>query len=245
MFLAEARAILIRTAAATAAAMREISGLARGHLAIKASQTIANHLLPVRLVAFRRAYPGISLAVSIGNSADVIEAINDGKAELGFVEGPGDILIHPHLAAEPIAQDRLVMVVAADHPWASRTALTPADLAGGTWFLREDGSGTRTVFIEAMAGLGVAYEALNIAIELPATGSVLTAVIGGAGATILSELVCTDAIATGKLRELPINLPGRSYFAVQHQDRARSRAASALLMMLSREPSSLLLSEGS
>jgi len=231
MFLAEARAILSRTAAATAA-MREISGLARGHLAIKASQTIANHVLPVRLVAFRRAYPGISLAVSIGNSADVIEAIDEGKAELGFVEGPGDTLIHPHIAAEPIAQDRLVMVVAADHPWASRTALTPADLAGGTWVLREDGSGTRAVFIEAMAGLGVAYEALNIAIELPANGSVLTAVIGGAGATILSELVCTDAIAAGKLRELPINLPRRSYFAVQHQDRTRTRAAAALLAML-------------
>jgi transcriptional regulator, LysR family len=57
MFLSEARAVLSRAAAATAA-MREVSSLARGHLAIKASQTIANHVLPVRLVAFRRAYPG-------------------------------------------------------------------------------------------------------------------------------------------------------------------------------------------
>ncbi|MDD2877446.1 MAG: LysR family transcriptional regulator [Acidiphilium sp.] len=233
VFLTEARAILGRADAATAA-MREVSGLARGHLAIKASQTIANHFLPLRLVAFRNAYPGISLAVSIGNSADVTHAIIEGGAELGFVESPGDTLAHPQIAAEPIAQDRLVMVVAADHPWAHRTDLTTADLAAGTWVLREDGSGTRAVFIEAMAALGVAYTALDIAIELPANGSVLTAVIGGAGATILSELVCADAIAAGKLAELPITLPRRTYFAVQHQDRTRTRAAAALLAMLRR-----------
>ncbi|MHB1304504.1 MAG: LysR substrate-binding domain-containing protein [Acidiphilium sp.] len=231
MFLTEARAILNRAEAATAT-MREIAGLARGRLAIKASQTIANHFLPLALVAFHRAYPGIGLAVSIGNSADVARAIIEGSVELGFVEGPGETLVHPQIAAEPIAQDRLVVAVATGHPWAKRTAFTATDLAAGAWVLREDGSGTRAVALEALAGLGLDAAAVDVAIQLPANNSVLTAVIGGAGATIISELVCADAVAAGKIVTLPIELPSRTYFAVQHQDRTRTRAAAALLAML-------------
>lgn len=235
IFLTEARAILNRTEQATSM-MLEIAGLARGRIAIRASQTIANHFLPLRLVAFRRAYPGIALTVSIGNSADVAQAVLEGEAELGFVEGPGDTLIQPRLAAEPIAQDRLIMVVAPDHPWAGRAKLDAADLAAGSWVLREDGSGTRAMFFEALGGLGIDPAAVDVAIELPANNSVLTAVSGGAGATILSELVCADALAAGKVVELPVSLPRRTYFALQHQDRTRTRATAALLAMVREAP---------
>ncbi|MGC8530650.1 MAG: LysR family transcriptional regulator [Acidiphilium sp.] len=231
LFLSEARAILGRADAA-GVAMRELAGLVRGRLSIMASQTIANHVLPLKLVAFRRHYPGVRLAVSIGNSADVVRAIIEGRAELGFVEGPAGSVQQGPIIAEPIAKDRLMMVVAADHPWAGRDDLGPAELAAGSWVLREDGSGTRAVFIEAMTALGVAYEALDIVIELPANGSVLTAVQGGAGATILSELVCANAIAAGRLAPVRVALPERWYFAVQHAERFRSRAVTALLSEL-------------
>lgn len=231
VFLTEARAVLNRTETASAT-MREVAGLERGRLAIKASQTIANHFLPLRLVAFHRAYPGVRLAVSIGNSADVAQAIMEGSVELGFVEGPGDALIQPQIVAEPIAQDRLVLVVASGHQWAGRPDLAPSDLAAGSWVLREDGSGTRAMFFEALSSLGLGHAAIEVAIELPANNSVLTAVIGGAGATILSELVCADAIAAGKIAVVPLDLPRRTYFAVQHQDRTRTRAAAALLALL-------------
>ncbi len=231
LFLEEARAILGRAELATRM-MREVSGLSRGRLSIMASHTIANHFLPLYLVAFRRAYPGITLSVSIGNSSDVAQAISNGRVELGFVEGPEDSAGQRQIAAERIAEDRLLMIVAAGHQWAGRDNLGPAELTAGTWVLREDGSGTRAVFFEAMAAIGVPASALNIAIELPANGSVLTAVIGGAGATILSELACSDAIAAGKVATVQIDLPKRAYFAVQHVDRYRSRAVSTLLAMV-------------
>lgn len=231
VFLGEARAILKRAEAASAA-MRELSGLARGRLAIKASQTIANHFLPLHLVAFHRAYPGVNLAVSVGNSAQVAQAIIEGSVELGFVEGPGESLNNPLIAAELIAQDRLVLVVASGHPWAGRNGLGARDLAAGRWVLREDGSGTRAVFIDAIAALGVPYAQLDIAIELPSNEAVLAAVIGGAGATVLSESVCADSIASGRLARVELPVQSRPYYAVQHVDRYRSRAVAALLGML-------------
>jgi DNA-binding transcriptional LysR family regulator len=232
LLLDEARD-LVNRAEAVKLAMREFTGLARGRLAIKASQTIASHFLPSRLVDFHQAHPGVALVVSIGNSTEVVEAIIRGDIELGFVEGPeeefGD---HPRLAVEMIARDDLVMVASAQHPWATRNKLTVDDLTAGKWVLREDGSGTRAAFVKALAALGVPDENLNIAIELPSNEAVLSAVLAGAGATILSALVCADAIRAGALKHLPVSLAPRAFYGVQHAERYRSRAVSALLEIL-------------
>jgi DNA-binding transcriptional LysR family regulator len=212
--------------------MREFTGLARGRLAIKASQTIASHFLPSRLVDFHQAYPGVALAVSVGNSTEVVEAIIRGDIELGFVEGPEEEFGDSRLAVEMITRDDLVMVASAHHPWATRKKLTVDDLTAGKWVLREDGSGTRAVFIKALGALGVPYENLNIAIELPSNEAVLAAVLAGAGASILSERVCNDAIRARTLKRLPVALAPRAFYGLQHADRYRSRAVSALLEIL-------------
>jgi len=80
--------------------------------------------------------------------------------------------------------------------------------------------------------LGVPYGDLNIAIELPSNEAVLAAVLAGAGATILSARVCTDAVKAGALKLLPVSLMPRAFCAVRHADRYRSRAVSALLEIL-------------
>jgi len=93
-------------------------------------------------------------------------------------------------------------------------------------------SGTRAAFVKALASLGVPYRKLNIAIELPSNEAVLAAVLAGAGATILSARVCADALKAGSLKRLPVSLTPRPFCAVQHADRYRSRAVSALLEIL-------------
>jgi DNA-binding transcriptional LysR family regulator len=223
---------LVNRADAVKLAMREFTGLSRGRLEIKASQTIASHFLPPRLVDFHQAYPGVALVVSLGNSAQVVEAIIRGNIELGFVEGPEEELQVSRLAVEMIARDDLVMVVSVKHPWVIMEKLTVDDLTAGKWILREDGSGTRAAFVKALGALGIPYGKLNIAIELPSNEAVLEAVLAGAGATILSARVCADVIKAGTLKRLPVTLAPRAFYAVQHADRYRSRAVSALLEIL-------------
>jgi DNA-binding transcriptional LysR family regulator len=231
LLLDEARA-LVNRAEGVKLAMREFTGLGRGRLQIKASQTIASHFLPPRLVDFHQAYPGVALVVSVGNSTEVVEAIIRGNVELGFVEGPEEGFQDPRLAIELIARDDLVMVVSANHPWATREKLTVDDLTAGKWVLREDGSGTRAAFVKALDALGVPYGSLNIAIELPSNEAVLAAVLAGAGATILSVRVCDDAMKAGTLKRLPVAIAARAFYAAQHGDHYRSRAVSALLEIL-------------
>jgi DNA-binding transcriptional LysR family regulator len=231
LLAAEAGGVLARAESA-ALAMREFTGLARGRLAVMASQTIAGHLLPARLVAFHRAYPGVALAVSVGNSAQVIGAILQGRIELGFIEGPRDDVTEPNLATELIATDPLVMIVSPAHPWASRQGLNADDLATGQWVVREDGSGTRAVFFRALESLGVARERVDIVIELPSNEAIMAATVAGAGPTIVSALVCQSEIAAGTVVRVPVSLPPRAFFAVQHVDRYRSRAVAAFLGIL-------------
>ena len=234
LLLDEARA-LINRADAVKLAMREFTGLSRGRLQIKASQTIASHFLPPRLVDFHQTYPGVALVVSVGNSTEVVNAIISGAVELGFVEDPEEELQDPRLAIEPIARDDLAMVVSASHHWARKEELKADDLEAGNWVAREDGSGTRAAFVKALDVLGVPYGNLNIAIELPSNEAVLAAVLAGGGAAVLSVRVCADAVKAGTLTRLPVSLSPRAFFAVQHADRYRSRAVSALLEILRRD----------
>lgn len=227
----EAQSVIAR-AEATTLAMREFTGLARGRLELMASQTIAGHLLPARLVDFHLAYPGVTLAVSIGNSSQVTEAILHGSIELGFIEGAGEDINNSSIATEMIATDPLVMVVSTNHPWTTKKRLDKAELSTGKWVIREDGSGTRAVFFKTLEGLGISGDSVNIVIELPSNQAVLAAVIAGAGPAIMSERVCLSDIATGKLVRLPIALPPRAFYAVQHVDRYRSRAVAAFLAIL-------------
>src|ERR1700722_9651359 len=123
-FLTEARAILAR-AQSTRAAMGEFSGLARGRLTIRASQTISSYFLPRHLVTFHTRFPGVELAVSVGNTAQAAPAIIKGAAGLGFVEGR---VADPHLAVEIVGSDQMIIVVAPDHPWARQASVSIADL---------------------------------------------------------------------------------------------------------------------
>ncbi len=128
MFLVEARAVLARAEAAELV-LADLSGLRRGTLALFASQTIASDWLPRHLVAFRRAYPEIAIRLAVGNTTDAADAVRAGQAELGFVEGALD---DPTLASTTIAQDKLVLVVAPNHPFAGRLHSHPKTSPGPT-----------------------------------------------------------------------------------------------------------------
>jgi DNA-binding transcriptional LysR family regulator len=229
VFLGEAKAVLARAEAAELA-LSEFGGLRRGTLSVQASQTIAGYWLPRHLVAFRNAYPQIQVRLTIGNTEQAAAAVESGAAEVGFVEGAVE---SENFVVTPIARDQLIVVTAPDHPWAGRARLTPADLREGDWVLREPGSGTRSVFENAVSELGLDPRALRIQLELPSNEAVRAAVEAGLGATAISASVAAPSIEAGLLQQVNFRLPERQFYALRHRDRYRSRAAEALLTMVS------------
>ena len=227
-FLPEAKAVLARAAAAEAA-LADMSALRRGRLAVFASQTIASYWLPRRLVAFHVAHPGIELDVQIGNTREVAQAVLNGDAEIGLVEGVVDA---PALTQVQVGSDRLAVVVTPDHPWAFAKRLSAGDLIESSWVLREPGSGTRSSLEAALREAGVNPADLPVAMTLPANEAVLAAAEAGAGATALSESVARASVAAGRLVRAPFSLPERPFRLLRHSDRYRSRAGDAFVQAL-------------
>ncbi|GAB0117644.1 LysR family transcriptional regulator [Acidisoma sp. 7E03] len=228
VFLSEARAVLARAEAAELV-LSELGALKRGTLTLQASQTIASYWLPRHLAAFRQAHPGVEIALTIGNTAQVAAAVHEGAAELGFIEGA---IEDPALISEQVARDQLVVLVAPDHPWAEQRGFDPRRLAEGEWVLREPGSGTRSVFEAAIEGFGLAPSALKIVLELPSNEAVRGAVEAGLGATALSASVAAPSLEAGLLQAVDLRLPDRPFSLLRRTERYRSRAADALMAII-------------
>src|SRR5258708_12870424 len=207
LFLAEARAVLARAESAELV-LSELGGLERGTLVVQASQTIASFWLPRHLVAFRRAYPRIDIRLSIGNTAQVAAAIHAGIAELGFVEGE---VVDPVLISQPVARDQMIVVVGPEHPWIGRESVTPGEIADTKWVLREQGSGTRSAFEQALIGFGVAPNSLRVPLELPSNEAVRSAVEAGMGATAISASVAAPSLEAGLLYQGALQIPDRLF----------------------------------
>lgn len=228
IFASEARAILatVRSAEATLA---DLGGAPRGTLAIFASQTIGSYWLPQHLVRFHKLYPGIDLRLEAGNTAQCVRAVNAGSADLGFIEGAID---EPGVSVKLVGQDRLVIVVGADHPWVGKPPKSPQELAEQQWVLRERGSGTRSSFEEAMLARGLHASQLHVAMELPSNEGICTAVAAGQYATAVSQTVAQAGVDAGQLMAVPFELPSRAFSLILQRERHQSRACRAFCDML-------------
>lgn len=225
LFLREAKAVLARAEDAEAV-LNELAELKRGRLSIQASQTIASYWLPRHVVRFRRTWPDIAIGFGMGNTAQVARAVLDGTVDLGFIEGPVD---DPALLQEPLIEDRLILVIAEDHPWRLSPPQEPKQLAEVEWVLREPGSGTRSEFEAALGALNVPRP-LKVALEMPSNEAVCEAVESGAGAAGISELVAAARIQSGRLFKVPFELPsGRQFQTIRHRERHLSKAADTFL----------------
>jgi DNA-binding transcriptional LysR family regulator len=221
-FLPEARAILQRVEGA-GRVLDDLAGLKRGALAITASQTVSSYWLPSRMARFALAHPAIRLSLTVANTSQVAQAVLDGSADLGFVEGAVEIAT---LSRKTIATDHIGVYAAAAQSDPTRT--TRATLQSAPWVMRERGSGTRSALEAALTRAGVDPTRLTIVLELPSNEAVLAALSGELMAGV-SALAAAPGVAAGRLRDLGFDLGARDFDLLLHKDRRNSRAAAAFL----------------
>jgi DNA-binding transcriptional LysR family regulator len=228
IFFQSASAVLAEAANAELT-LADLGGLRRGSVAVFASQTIANFWLPPRLVRYHQLHSGVTLDIRIGNTAESVAAVVEGTAEIGLIEGEYS---QPLLSTELLDQDRLQLVVGANHPWAKSPPRLPDDIATTEWAVREPGSGTRSTLEQALALKGYRFSELPIALELPSNEALCVAVGAGTMATAVSALVGRSGIEAGDLVPIAFDLGTRKFRLVSHSSRPLSRAATALAALL-------------
>jgi len=168
-------------------------------LRIHASRTIGTTLLPEWLASFRATARPCRVSATITNSEEVVHAVRDGAADIGFIEGPAASL--HGLRELVVAHDEIRVVVASDHPWGRARAVALEALIGEPFLAREAGSGTRAVATAMLADAGVE---LQPALEVSSAEALKRAVLAG-GFTLLSERVVASEIAAGTLAAMPVS----------------------------------------
>ncbi len=227
-FLPEARAVLERASAARLV-MENISQTVSGAVSIAASQTIANYWLPERLAAFHNTFPLVKLDVVPGNTQQVEQAVLDGQATIGLVEGRTR---SQALRRQSVDSDRLILVVPAEMSAELTELRGPSGFTRLRWIVREAGSGTREVLEDLVGQEGLGLDDLKIFLVLPSNEAVRQAVEAGAGATIISERVVRRSLVEGRLRRVPVDIPPRDFALIAHRDRQASVAQQALVTHL-------------
>lgn len=204
--IAEWAARVLDAAAELDAGIGALRADRRSRLRVSSSSTIAEQLLPAWLASFRSATgrlgsPVPEVMLTAVNTETVISHINEGTADLGFIEGPRS---PPALHSRVVGHDRLIVVVAPGHPWTRRsTGVSAAELAGTPLVSREGGSGTRDTLAAALAGaLGPAATQAPAALSVSTTAAVRAAVLASAAPAVISELAVADELAAGRLIEI-------------------------------------------
>ena len=163
--------------------MREIlvesTELESGRLSLTAD---GPHIAMGVFARFLARHPKIELSVAMGNTRFVRDQLLERRTDLAILPG---VDRHPQIHAMPLWRHTAVVIMANDHPWASRKSLDLAELDGQAMVSREEGSNTRRVTHQAMVKAGVRP---RIVLELGSREAVCEAVGAGLGFGMIWQL---------------------------------------------------------
>ncbi|RKP47337.1 LysR family transcriptional regulator [Cohnella endophytica] len=207
-----------------------------GPLAIGASYTFGEYVLPSTLARLSEQFPAIRPAVTIGNTADIAEQVRNRVLDVGIVEGEE---IGTGLSIERLAEDEMFVAAGAGHPLSGHSVVSIRSLEEQTWLVREKGSGTRAAADKLFAELSIHPERL---LEMGSTQSIKETVEAGLGVTLQSRWALRKELGLGSLILLPVEgLPFKRGFHIllRHGD-LRTRTIEMFLQTLRSMTSSML-----
>lgn len=182
-------------------ALEQLSETVSGRLLFAASTTPGQYVLPRLLGGFLKEYPEVGVSLRVFDTADVVEKVESGEAQLGMT---GAEVHGARVEYERLGSDDLVMICPPDHPLLQKETLRFADLVEEPFIVRETGSGTRMVFEDAMRHGGVDPSELRVVMELGTNEAIVSAVEGGMGLGVVSSWVAEKALELGTVGRVPL-----------------------------------------
>ncbi len=194
-------------------------GLVKGHVLIGCSTSPGKYILPHLIGAYRKHYPEVQFTVEVMTRETVEEKLLNRQIHIGVLSLCSK---NKDLECWTLLVDELVLIVGANHPWASRDHVTLAELRNVEWILREGGAATRQLVATTLTEQGLSPEELRVAMELGSAEAVESAVEAGLGVSIVSRVAVRRGLELGKIKA--INIEGLSIHREIHLARNRLRA---------------------
>jgi DNA-binding transcriptional LysR family regulator len=211
--------------------MTEFQGKVSGRLMIGGSTIPGGYILPRMMGGFMKAYPHVTVSLSIGDTRKIIQDILSGHLELGMV---GASTSDKQALQEKILEDDMCLIVPGDHKWINAVSIDMEMLLEEPFIIREAGSGTLKSLSDSMAQLNYRVEDLNIAAEMGSTEAVIQGIKRGIGVSILSRIAVSEDLMAGRLKSVAVmglNLK-RSFYLTTHRYKSLSPVANAFIQFL-------------
>lgn len=193
-----------------------------GELLIVASTIPGEFLLPGLLARFKKMHPSVKVQVDVSDSLAVIDGVRESRYELGFCG------IQPEgyeLTSLKVAEDRIVLAVFPEHPFARRDQISAGELEGEPFILRENTSGTQRSLESYLSREGFDLKKLTPTLILGTTQAVVSAVEDGAGIAFVSNLAIKKSLALGLVKQ--VRIAGldlkRDFYCVYRKERVVPR----------------------
>ena len=201
--------------AAAEGTLSGLKGITAGALVIGITST-AKYFAPRLIADFARLYPGVDIALSVGNRVETIDALRRLAVDVAIMGRPPERM---DLVSKAFGDHPMVIVGPPDHPLAGQARIPKARVASEPFLMREEGSGTRTVFEEFFDG--PVNRQTRFGIEIGSNETIKQGVMAGLGLALISAHTVAFEVETERLVILDVvGLPiMRKWFVAYHADK--------------------------
>ena len=208
--------------------LAQYEGKLEGELVIASSTVPQRYLLPDLLAAFNLQHPQVTFIIKQFDSKGVVDAITSGAMDFGFV---GTDISLAELEVTELCQGRLLLIAPCHGKFqkCEETTLTWEQVENEMFILREEGSGSRTLFLKNLEEKGIHPARLSVVATIENPDTIKQCVMAGLGVAVVSELSVKDEIRLGLLKGYYISGLDlkQSFYFINHRRRVLSPIARA------------------
>jgi len=239
LFLPEARALLAQAERAASIAARAARG-ALGTLRVGITESaVLTGALPNLLSRFRERHPAVAVQLIEETSQEQIQALLDGRCDVGFMRLPASGAFPAELDAYPLLSDPLVAVLPRQHRLADASeALGVAELAQEPFVFFAPGAGTG-VYSQVLNLCRAAGYAPRVAQEAREVMTIAGLVAARLGVSILPASVRRLDVAGVVIRTLREPEAASKLWLASRRDGASATGAAFRRLAMGPEPASL------
>jgi len=209
--------------------MADFLGVKQGEILLGGSTIPGEYILPEQIGRFAKAYPYISVRLSISNSGEVCCRISDGTLELGVV---GYESKHENLKHYKLWQDELILAVPIEHPFAEKEAVSLRQLSEEPFIMREDGSGTLKIMQNYFQEYGEKGKIPGrIVARFGSSTAIKEGVKSGLGISVISLRAIDTEVRAGLLKAVRLKefRMFRHFYLIRDRRRTASPLCQAML----------------
>lgn len=208
-------------------ALANVNGEVAGELSIGCAATSGRYFIPNLLASFQHEYPHVRTRVNLMPRQDVVDGLLDQTLNIGII---GRSIEHRELETQLLLEDRVILIVPANHPWSNLEQVKPSDISNQPFISRETNSGTFEVLFDNLRRHGIDPESLNVVMQLGDAEAVQMAVEKGIGITFISEVMASRSLALGRVKK--VHVEGfdvrQAVYLIRHVSRVFTHAESRL-----------------